>query len=456
MSNVGQATSSSTHRGRRWSRLDAMLAGTWLLLSGASFGGAWRLLSELQPEQSPWVAAYAALTMVTGSMSVDDFAHYSGQSAALFACVVGGTVSIIIGAGGVLRLVMVVGKGRRLWVKDHVVILGGGRVGRACLTAINEINESGGARRIRDVVFVDKVAPVLGTMRGLRLTLLDGDMSDAMLLRRANVERARFVIAATGDDLQNLRAADAVRELVEVRGGTLVPTLVRLGSHHLYRHVRERAGPKSPSGTIPFDVFTSAARAAVAAAWSDANPTETRWHLVICGFGRFGQAIARAAVAESRARGAPCVVEIDVIDHKAKQLVDEFWFAAGGTDDRASLTPMECGILSQNVWHSIVRRHAKDETCVFICTDKDEANIAYGAAVAEQLASQRESAPKTHIFVRQPQAGEALIPGGGALKFTPVVGEAVVAELIQRIRDVNDCAGDVDRQVGEASIAGDT
>ncbi|WP_259518097.1 cation:proton antiporter [Halanaeroarchaeum sp. HSR-CO] len=78
----------------------------------------------------------------------------------------------------------------------RVLIIGGGTVGRALAERLEERGEN--------VVIVEQDQEMLETTRDLGFTVHHGDGTDTEELRDAGIERAKIVVAATGDDDVNL------------------------------------------------------------------------------------------------------------------------------------------------------------------------------------------------------------------------------------------------------------
>lgn len=132
-------------------------------------------------------------------------------------------VLILVGVGtalycfGVLLEALVEGhlrtvlRGRRMEreiaaLRDHVIVCGWGRVGRAIGSSITAAG--------RPVVVVDREA---GRLAGLPYPTVVGDVTDDETLRRAGIERAKVLVAALETDADNV--------YVVLSGRTLRPDL---------------------------------------------------------------------------------------------------------------------------------------------------------------------------------------------------------------------------------------
>jgi voltage-gated potassium channel len=90
-----------------------------------------------------------------------------------------------------------------------------------------------------DVVGVEQEAEssTLERVRGLNVPVIEGDIKDPLVLRKAGVEQARTVVICTDNDLANLQAAIHCREL-----NPAIRLIMRLFDAELARHVKDVLG----------------------------------------------------------------------------------------------------------------------------------------------------------------------------------------------------------------------
>lgn len=84
-----------------------------------------------------------------------------------------------------------------------VIIAGGGRVGQALADRLTDRGEN--------VVIVDDDPSTVERVRDAGYTAYEGDATESELLREVGIDRARIVVAATGDDEDNLLIAQLAR-----------------------------------------------------------------------------------------------------------------------------------------------------------------------------------------------------------------------------------------------------
>jgi len=125
------------------------------------------------------------------------------------ASVLAGTVFLVI----LLTVVVEGGFARQIAeslqvIPMRVLVIGGGRVG----TELSENLE----RRGENVVIVERDGEVSERLRNNGFTVRNGDGADVETLRRAGAERAKIVVAATGDDDKNLLVAQLANAKFDV------------------------------------------------------------------------------------------------------------------------------------------------------------------------------------------------------------------------------------------------
>ena len=114
------------------------------------------------------------------------------------------------------------------------------------------------------VVESDEQNDYIDRCRERGVPVLFGDAADPRLLRRARVDRARRVVAVTGDDGVNAEVAVACRRLVAGRRGAPLDCFVHLVDTHLCQLLYEqelRLAGRDPVRLEFFDVHHRCARA---------------------------------------------------------------------------------------------------------------------------------------------------------------------------------------------------
>lgn len=89
--------------------------------------------------------------------------------------------------------------------KDHVIVCGAGKRGDALVRAFKKT----GTSKIV-VIELDENAPALGELRNLEVEVVIGNAIDSAVLQKAGVNRAKALVAVTGDDERNLSICSEV------------------------------------------------------------------------------------------------------------------------------------------------------------------------------------------------------------------------------------------------------
>ena len=205
---------------------------------------------------------------------------------------------------------------------NHVIVCGLGRLGS--LAAAN-LCAAG-----FDVVAIESNPHngAIGQCRENGIIVFVGDATDATLLRRARVERARHLIAETGDDGVNLRIEMQAAHLVEGRHGPPLTCFVHVVDDQLTGVLRQ-VGVAQSEGAIRLEVFNAAERGAPALlrerpAFDEEGRTPLGPpHIVVVGLGEMGRTLIVHAA--RRWRSIPSMrgkrFKVTVVDRKANHRV---------------------------------------------------------------------------------------------------------------------------------------
>lgn len=287
------------------------------------------------------------------------------------------------------------------------------------------------------VVFVDQKdeGPQHGRARALGKALLVGDMRDAATRRRAAVHRSKFVVVCTGNEVANIDTARAIEREARERGdGAGGPTVFCRVSSQSLLYSMYRSARESSSQIRYFNIYDFVARDAIRATLESAAGAGKdfgRVHLIICGFGRFGQAVLHEAGADEAL--FPRLAAVDVVDLRADELLSEYRFSAPRSDEAVlGLTsPRRSGVLSRGLWDELLAQAAGALRLVFICTDNDVTNLVHALAI-QRLVLRRESGKVRAIVVLR-QFERPLSSEAGLLYAS--MGESTDAQIERLIAD---------------------
>jgi Trk K+ transport system NAD-binding subunit len=189
----------------------------------------------------------------------------------------------------------------------HVILCGLGRLGREVLRQLDQRHHM---KQRRDIVVVesgsgdDAIDGALIRQEPI-IPVIHGDMTHAVTLCEAGIDRAVAVLALSGDDTANLEAALLAREL-----NARVRVVLRMDNKHVHQRldallrrgvIRNFQLVDSVAGAAPRCVELcrlplpgdAAAPAAAPAAAMGADPAAQSAHVVVCGLGRLGFGVVR-------------------------------------------------------------------------------------------------------------------------------------------------------------------
>ncbi len=217
--------------------------------------------------------------------------------------------------------------------KDHVIVVGAGRLGTDLARWLNK-------KKVPVVVIDKQPSANLEMLAAHGVDVVMGDARLEETLKLAGYGAARGLVAVTGSDAVNLSCAALFSEHTARESYPQVSRPL----------IRDHFG-KAPHVT-PFDRYTIAADAIVAAYLEEIEGKQG----AIIGFGRLGQALFDAL----QARGWT----MRALD-RAGQACGEHVGTCDLNDPAA-------------VWREIPK-----DTTVFVCTDDDDANLGYAAQLCE-------------------------------------------------------------------------
>ncbi len=90
-------------------------------------------------------------------------------------------------------------------MKEHVIVCGGGRVGRHAASKLKELGEK--------YVIIEKNPDVVRELRREKLKVVEGDCLDTKVLQACGIKRAKAIIAALGQPEDNFYLAVIAKEL---------------------------------------------------------------------------------------------------------------------------------------------------------------------------------------------------------------------------------------------------
>jgi voltage-gated potassium channel Kch len=269
-----------------------------------------------------------------------------------------------------------VGRLRARLARDPVVICGLGRGGgrlaagfrdRGCTVVVIENN---------------RAAPGLETSRREGIIVLHGDATEPTMLRRAGIRRARYIIAACGDDGLNVDVAMNAHDLVDPDRDRPLNCFTHVVDPDVRQFLKEFAirTPKAQAFRLePFDVSELGAPGILVRypPFDDAGQTEIgSSHVVIIGLGETGRRLVLGA-AQLRATTRPKTAQrlrLTVIDKAAAVLTEGMATRYPMLEDLVDLTPMSVDVdspLFPGIAALETPAGVRDGTIVYVCLDEE-------------------------------------------------------------------------------------
>jgi hypothetical protein len=234
------------------------------------------------------------------------------------------------------------------------------------------------------------------SVRALGAQVLVGDARLDNVLGQVRVERARYLVAITGDDFANIGIAEQARIMAERRksGRLLCYTHVVnpqvLEAAKLHERLWDRTEKFVPN---VFSIYREAARKLFETKpldWRPIDKDSRRYvHLIIFGFGRMGENVllqaARIGHLANRKR-----LTVTVVDKSAAAKMQSFLFRYSNLDKVCNVETLNHNAEDPRVIQA-VRSVASDEhalVSVVICFKSDERNLAYAVGLKEKMEDQ--------------------------------------------------------------------
>jgi len=288
---------------------------------------------------------------------------------------------------------------------DHVVVCGLGRLGALVAKGLR------GAGYDVVAIEADPQAVAIAACREAGIVVLVGDATDVTLLRTARVQRARQLVAVTGDDGANAKIAIDARRLVEGRDGPPLTCFVHLLDGNLVGVLKQMSVARRGEGSFRLEAFNAAERGASALlrehpAFDDHGMTPFGPpHLLVVGLGEMGAHLVVDAARRWRSlpEASGRRFKVTVVDNKAEQhvaaLVERYPRLRDACEMAAHRADLDSAEF-QRAGFLFDASGACDVTSVYVCVGDDAVGLSAALHLRHRLVGRR-----VPIVVRTTQEG---------------------------------------------------
>lgn len=264
----------------------------------------------------------------------------------------------------------------RWLTSDHVIICG---FGERVYGLIDEFYGMGYSVAVIDKGLSRETARKCIDMGAV---ILNGDPSDGEILRRARVDRAKYIIAALDDDSANAAVALAARELIKGKGGRPITGYVHIVDRVLCNLLKaDYEFNRKASDRLRLEFFNSyddASRALI----MEYPPFENGGtSIAIVGMGKFGESLAiRVASGWLLNEGRKGKrLSIIVLDQGAAKKLSDLSLHYPLLDSvcefiACDMEPLYPGVLSQ-----------QNPSIVYVCQDRDSETLSTAIALRKAM-----------------------------------------------------------------------
>lgn len=263
---------------------------------------------------------------------------------------------------------------RRLWISDHIVICGVGRTGKLLAQALKQKKQR--------VVGID-----LGSAEEFeawsveyRVPMIFGNFHSVHLLERAAAKRARTIIYASGDDIQNLEGAITAYEWMRSDKKPWKLIWTHIANEKLANTARITVRTEGTVGIRFFDTYRIAATKMIDKYFSREQRRGVS-EISILGFGKFGRDLMEILVDDLTPQEEIHLRVVDIKDRRSAviSLAEDLKIA-----DRVIF--IQADIQDLHLVNDA-------DKAFFLCTDDDMGNL-----IASMMLTNLVDAP--HIYVR--------------------------------------------------------
>lgn len=275
----------------------------------------------------------------------------------------------------------------RLWfVRDHIIICGLGQKGFLLADHFR-------ARKEYVVVIEqDEDNNLLSLCQERGIMVLTGDATDAALLQKAALQRAKYLIAVCGDDGVNTEVAVRAQELARNRPKNALTCIIHIVDPQLRDLLREQelAGEQDPSFRLQiFNTFDRGARLLLQEYPILENAAKAP-HLLVVGLGHLGESLVVNAgrLWQDRHPSPGQRLRITAVDRKAQWEIESLYVRYPQLTNYCQIIPLQMDILSPEFQRAEFLFNGQgrcDVDIIYICLDDDSKGLHTGLTLLRQI-----------------------------------------------------------------------
>lgn len=367
----------------------------WPFIAGLASGalilgylGFFRYYAALGEPRSPLDLLYLSLqlfTLESGSVAGNIFweleiARFLAPAVAAFAAL----KALAVIFRNQLQLIKV------KFFQDHVVICGLGKRGMIIAQKFREL-------RYRVVIIeLDEGNDLIDQCRDFGAVVFTGDATEGALLRKANVHRAKHLIAVTGDDGANTEIAIHAFAIVKNNKGHLLTCIIHIFDPQLSQLLCQQELNLNEVDSFQlkfFNVYEKGAQVWLDRFFpliKDELATSAEPHLLIIGAGQLGESlIHQAALRWEKFRGtSPAKLKVDIIDRYAEVKMNRLYSQYSDFKNKCEITPLTTDITSPDFQHGqflFDERNNCRYKKIFVCLDNDSLGLSTAMSIHQKL-----------------------------------------------------------------------
>lgn len=274
------------------------------------------------------------------------------------------------------------------FISDHLIICGLGQKGFLLVDHFRALNEK------IVVIEQDEDNNLIPLVQERGVVVLIGDATDEALLQKAAAQRAKYILAVSGDDGINTEIAVRAQELSRQRSEGVLTCIIHIVDPQLRDLLREQELGTAQASTFRlqiFNIFDHGARLMLQQYATFDAPDHVP-HLLVIGLGHLGESVVAHAARmwqEHHPTGDKRV-RITAVDWKATWEIESLYVRYPQLNTYCELIPQEMDIHSPQFQRAEFLLNGKSSIAVdtvYICMDDDSKGLHTGLTLLRQMRS---------------------------------------------------------------------